>query len=271
MASITLNDVVVDFPVYGLQRSLRKALFGRMIGGIHQDDSNKHIVVRALSDISLKLRDGDRLGIMGHNGAGKTTMLRLLAGIYAPSQGHIQINGRVSTLLNTAPGLDVDDTGYENIDTCGRFLGMSKSEIVAKLPDIEEFAELGDYLSLPVRTYSTGMMMRLGFAVATAIDPEILVLDEGLAAGDARFAERSKKRIDALLCRTNILILASHSDAMIKDMCNRAILLDHGRVVADGKPDEVIAAYHEMLKQPQLPVLTVTAEPQPVELKISGS
>jgi ABC-type polysaccharide/polyol phosphate transport system ATPase subunit len=264
MASITLDKVVVDFPVYGLQRSLRKALFGRMIGGVHQSDANKHIVVRALKDISLTLRDGDRLGLMGHNGAGKTTMLRLLAGIYAPSQGHIQINGRVSTLFNTAPGLDVDDTGYENIDTCGRFLGMSKSEIVAKLPDIEEFAELGDYLSLPVRTYSTGMMMRLGFAVATAIDPEILVLDEGLSAGDARFAERSKIRIDALLRRTNILILATHSDAMIKDMCNRAILLDHGRVVADGTPDEVVTQYHEMLKQPQTPTLTVTDDVQPV-------
>jgi ABC-type polysaccharide/polyol phosphate transport system ATPase subunit len=264
MASITLDNVVVDFPVYGLQRSLRKALFGRMIGGVHQGDANKHIVVRALKDISLTLRDGDRLGLMGHNGAGKTTMLRLLAGIYAPSQGHIQINGRVSTLINTAPGLDMEDTGYENIDTCGRFLGMSKSEIIAKLPDIEEFAELGDYLSLPVRTYSAGMMMRLGFAVATAIDPEILVLDEGLSAGDARFAERSKIRIDALLRRTNILILATHSGDMIKDMCNRAILLDHGRMVANGKPDEVIAEYHEMLKQPQPPTLTVTEDVQPV-------
>jgi ABC-type polysaccharide/polyol phosphate transport system ATPase subunit len=264
VGSITLDNVIVDFPVYGLQRSLRKALFGRMVGGNTHEDASRRIVVRALNNICLTLRDGDRLGLMGHNGAGKTTLLRVLAGIYPPTQGKIAIDGRVSTLFNTSPGLDMDDTGYENILTCGLFLGMSREEIACKLPDIEEFCELGDYLSLPVRTYSAGMQTRLGFAVATVIDPEILVLDEGLGAGDARFAERAKIRIDALLRRTNILILATHSDSMIKDMCNRAILLEHGRIMADGKPDEVIAAYHEMLKQPQTPTLTVTDDVQPV-------
>ena len=260
MASITLENVTTDFPVYGLQRSLRKALFGRMLGGVNQDKANKHIVVRALDNITLKLRDGDRLGLMGHNGAGKTTMLRVLAGIYTPTQGRIHIQGRVSTLFNTAPGLNSEDTGYENIYTCGRYLGMSKREIRDKLPDIEEFAELGDYLALPVRTYSTGMMTRLGFAVATTIDPDILILDEGLSAGDARFAERATKRVETLISRTNILVFASHSAGSIKQMCNRVVLLHHGKAVADGTPDGVIAQYHEFLKTPQPPTFTIAEE-----------
>ena len=134
------------------------------------------------------INHGDQLGILGHNGAGKSTMLRVLAGIYQPSQGSISIEGRVSPLFTTSPGLAVDDTGYENIVTCGLLLGMTRDEIERKLPEIEAFTELSDYLALPVRTYSSGMLVRLGFAIATAIDPEILLLDEGLGAGDARFA-----------------------------------------------------------------------------------
>ena len=253
MASIILDDVVVDFPVYGVQKSLRRMLFGLFL----RDAADKRVVVRAINHLSMTIRDGDRLGLIGANGAGKTTLLRVLAGIYAPTLGRVHINGRVSTLFITSPGLDTEDTGYENIYTCGRFLGMSKAEIARKLPDIEEFSELGDYLALPVRTYSAGMLTRLGFAVATAIDPDILVLDEGLGAGDARFAERAKKRVETLLRRTNVLILASHSDDLIKQMCNRAVLLDHGRVINDGTPDEILAQYHEMLKRAQTPQLTV--------------
>ena len=259
MASITLENVTADFAVYGLQRNFRKELYGRLIGGFRQSP-HKRIVVRALSNISLSLRDGDRLGLIGHNGAGKTTMLRVLAGIYRPTYGQIQINGRVSTLFITSPGLDMEDTGYENIQTCGRFLGMSKKEIIAKLPEIIEFTELGDYLALPVRTYSTGMVTRLGFAVATVIDPDILLLDEGLSAGDARFAERAKERVKKLIQRTNILVFASHAESMIKQMCNRAILLHHGQLIADGDPDFVIAEYHELLKQPAPRTLTIGDE-----------
>jgi ABC-type polysaccharide/polyol phosphate transport system ATPase subunit len=258
MASIVLKDVVVDFPIYGLQKSLRKALFGLLQR--RNEVAEKRVVVRALNHVSFALRDGDKLGLIGPNGAGKTTMLRVLAGIYAPTAGTIRIHGRVSTLFNTSPGLDTDDTGYENIYTCGLFLGMSKEEIARKLPEIEAFTELGEYLALPVRTYSAGMLMRLGFAVATTIDPEILVLDEGLGAGDARFAERAKQRVESLMRRPNILVLASHSDVLIKQLCNRAILLDHGRLIADGQPDEVIAQYHDMINQPQPPQFSLTEE-----------
>jgi ABC-type polysaccharide/polyol phosphate transport system ATPase subunit len=247
MALIALEDVVVDFPVYGLQRSLRKAVFARVVGGsVAREEANQRIYVRAINHISLRLTDGDRLGLIGHNGAGKTTMLRVFAGIYAPSAGRIRIEGTVSTLLNTSPGLDMDDTGYENIYTCGLFLGMKREEIASKMKDIEDFSELGEFLSLPVRTYSSGMLTRLGFAIATSIDPKILVLDEGLGAGDARFTERAKVRVENLIRRTSILILASHSDDLIRQMCNRVILLNHGKLVADGKPDDVIAEYHKL-------------------------
>jgi len=256
MASITLENVTTDFPIYGMHRTLRKEMFARLMRG-DQRGSSKRVVVRALNGINLNLRNGDRLGLIGHNGAGKTTMLRVLAGIYSPSYGRIHIEGRVSTLFITSPGLDMEDTGYENIQTCGRFLGMSKKEIMAKLPEIEEFSELGDHLALPVRTYSTGMLTRLGFAVATAIDPDILLLDEGLSAGDARFAERAKERVEKLIKRTNILVFASHSESMIKQMCNRTILLNHGELVADGDPSAVIAEYHEQIKQPASRAFTV--------------
>jgi len=245
VASIVVEDITVDFPIYGSQKSFRKALFSRAVGGFIRRDGphQSRIAVRALENVSLKLGHGDRLGLLGHNGAGKSTLLRVLAGVYVPTSGRVLIDGRVSPLFNTSPGLDPDDTGYENIVTCGMFLGMARDEIIRKAPEIAEFSELGDYINLPVRTYSTGMVTRLGFAIATAIDPEIVLLDEGLAAGDARFAERAKQRADALIDRSSILVIASHSEALIRLWCNRALLLDGGQVVMAGGVDEVIDAY----------------------------
>ena len=175
MARIVLNNVIADFPIYGSQLHLRNVLLGRVVGGVFRrpNSSSKRVVVRALEDVSLTINHGDQVGIIGHNGAGKSTMLRVFAGIYQPSHGTISIEGRVSPLFNTSPGLDPDDTGYENIVTCGLLLGMTRTEIERKLPEIKAFSELGDYLALPARTYSTGMLVRtLGFAIATAIDPE---------------------------------------------------------------------------------------------------
>ena len=248
MASLVLENITVEFPIYGYQKSFRTALSQATGGLIHREGMHHHqrVTVRALENLSLTLKHGDRLGIVGHNGAGKSTLLRVCAGVCEPCRGHVRIEGNVSSLFTTSPGLDGDDSGYENIITCGLFLGMTRNEINRKIADIEQFTELGDYLSLPVRTYSTGMLVRLGFAIATAIDPEILILDEGLGAGDARFAERAKKRVDALIERSSILVLASHSDALIQSMCNRAILLNRGSMAASGGVDEVIEAYHEM-------------------------
>jgi len=248
LTSIIASNVTVDFPIYGAShRSLRQTLFARTGGLIRHEGAGRQqrVVVRALDDVSFTLRNGDRLGLIGHNGAGKSTLLKVLAGVYTPDSGSISIDGRVSPLFNSAPGLDPDDNGFENIKTCGMFLGMSSEEINRKLPDIVDFCELGEYLELPVRTYSTGMVARLGFAIATAIEPDILLLDEGLASGDPRFAVRAEARMQALIQRTRVLVLASHSDALIRSMCNRALLLEKGRLVKSGPIDEIIHCYYE--------------------------
>ena len=247
MASVTLENIVTEFEIYGMRPSLRVALLNRAIGGLLRGSGSRGrgVVVRALDDVSLQINHGDQLGIVGHNGAGKSTLLRVLAGIYEPLAGRIVVEGRVSPLFNTWPGIEYDDTGYENAVTCGLFLGMSRAEIARKMPMIESFAELGNYMALPVKTYSAGMLVRLGFAVMTATEPEILLLDEGLGAGDARFAAQARKRVEHLIEKSSIMVLASHSDDLILQMCNRAIMLEHGRIVADGDPQEIIERYRE--------------------------
>jgi ABC-type polysaccharide/polyol phosphate transport system ATPase subunit len=254
MTSIRLDNVTVDFPIYESIRSFKRDLLQKAGGLIrHDQQHSKRVTVRSLDGITINVEHGDRLGLVGHNGAGKSTLLRVLAGVYQPVSGLIDIKGKVSPLLNTSPGMVADDTGYENIYKCGLYLGMTVREIEEKIADIAEFTELGEYLELPVRTYSSGMLVRLGFAIATAIDPEILLLDEGLGAGDARFAEKAAKRVDALIQRSSILVLASHSDTLIRDMCNKAVLMDQGKALKLGDVDEVIAAYHELTETSNRP------------------
>ncbi len=246
VASITLENVTVDFTIYG-HHSFRTALLTSAGGLIRrQGRKSDQVTVRAIDNLSLKISHGDRVGLIGHNGAGKSTLLRVLAGVYEPVSGRIITEGKISSLLNTAPGMNPEDTGYENIVTCGLYLGMTKAEIRRSIPDIEEFSELGEYLTLPVRTYSSGMVTRLSFGIATSIDPEILLLDEGLGAGDARFIERANRRVDRLIGRASILVLATHGDALIKSMCNKCILMNHGKVVRIGNTDEVIDEYHRL-------------------------
>jgi ABC-type polysaccharide/polyol phosphate transport system ATPase subunit len=247
MATLILDRVTIDFPIYDSQKTFRSALRAATGGLITRDARTpKRVTVRALDDVSLTLKDGDRLGLIGHNGAGKSTLLRVCAQVYEPTQGRVFAEGKISPLFNAAPGLDTDDTGYENIMTCALLMGMTRDEIVRKTPDIAEFSGLGEYLFLPVRTYSSGMLTRLSFSIATAIDPEILILDEGLGTGDAQFAEQAKQRVDALIARSSILILASHSDALIQSMCNKAILLQAGTIVREGSVQEVLDAYRNL-------------------------
>jgi ABC-type polysaccharide/polyol phosphate transport system ATPase subunit len=250
LTTAILDNVTVDFPIYGSShKNLRQTLFAgtaKLFG--HEVPRQSRVVVRALENVTFELNDGDRLGLIGHNGAGKSTLLRVLAGVYAPTGGTIRLDGRISPLFITSPGLDLDDTGYENIKTCGMFLGMNASEIKARVVDIARFSELGEYLDLPVRTYSSGMLTRLGFAIATSIEPDILLLDEGLATGDVRFATQAEERLKHLIARSSILVLASHSDAMIKTMCNRCALLEKGHLISIGPVKQVIDLYHQRTK-----------------------
>ena len=218
----------------------------------------ERVVVRALSNISMRLEDGDRLGLIGHNGSGKSTLLKVIAGIYQPVSGRMTVEGRVTPLLDMMPGLDPDDTGYENLLTAGMLLGLSREEVEQKIPEIEEFSELGEYLALPVRTYSAGMTLRLGFSLVTALKPGILLMDEGFSTGDLRFAERAADRMDDFLGRSRIIVLASHSDETIKSMCNKAALMQEGQILAFGPVDDVIEQYREMVH----PKTSVAAEVQ---------
>lgn len=243
MVSIKIEHAWVEFPVRA----------NRTGGAPHAESSTggridaTRGVVGALQDINLTLREGDRLGVIGHNGAGKSTLLRLLAGAYAPTRGRIFSTGRISTLFSSTPGLNADATGRENVKTCGLYLGMRRAEIDRKMDAITSFAELGDYIDQPVRIYSTGMLMRLGFAIATAIDPEILLLDEGLATGDAQFARKAEQRMRELIERSSILVIASHSMSLISGICASAVRLEHGQIVEAGTPAEVATRYQELV------------------------
>jgi ABC-type polysaccharide/polyol phosphate transport system ATPase subunit len=240
------EHVNVDFPIYGAQRSLRKALFERATGGIISSDERNanRTVIRALTDVSFELHEGDRLGLVGHNGAGKSTLLRTLAGVYQPVSGRILVDGVVTPLFDTLPGLDSEDTGYENIRTAAMMFGLKPDQIEKLITNVEEFSELGEFMGLPVRTYSTGMATRLGFAFATSIEPGILLLDEGIGAGDARFADRAAQRMADFLARSRIVVIASHSDQLIRSMCNKAALMHTGRVVAFGDLEPVLEEYN---------------------------
>ncbi|QCI63174.1 ABC transporter ATP-binding protein [Phreatobacter stygius] len=237
MARLTVEGAWVEFRV-SLARG-RRAGLSRTGGQIDLERG----MVTALRDISFELREGDRLGLMGHNGAGKSTMLRLLAGVYPPTRGRITSIGTISTLFNATPGLNIDGTGRENLITCGLHLGLTRRQIAAKMDEIIDFAELGDYIDLPVRIYSSGMMTRLGFSIATAVEPEILLLDEGLATGDAQFAQKAERKMNELITRSSILVIASHSEALLASMCTRCLLLEHGRVISDGPAETLVASY----------------------------
>ena len=246
MSAIVVENVYMEFPIYSSHRSFRKTFFARATGGLIEHGTEKHdrVSVKALDNISITLKSGDRLGLIGHNGAGKSTLLKLMAGVYQPTSGRVLAAGKITPLFDVMPGLDWEDTGYENIITAGLLLGMEREEIDAKVAEIEQFSELGEYLTLPVRTYSAGMIMRLGFSLATAVEPGILLMDEGIATGDKRFADRADKRMREFVGRSKILVLASHTEDLIRSWCNKAALFNAGKIVKLGEVDDVLAAYH---------------------------
>jgi lipopolysaccharide transport system ATP-binding protein len=233
MASIILENCSLELPIYGtVNRSLKGAVMSSATGGRIASASRNVTVVQALKDINLEIKPGDRIGLVGHNGSGKTSLLRMLAGIYEPTAGRIQIKGRVSSFINLGLGMDMEATGWENILLCGLIFGLGFDEIEELTPSIGEFSGLGDFLDMPVRTYSSGMMMRLVFSIVTSVHAEILLMDEWLSVGDADFLVHSKERMRKLVDGASILVLASHDPDTISKYCETVVRLEHGEITS---------------------------------------
>jgi ABC-type polysaccharide/polyol phosphate transport system ATPase subunit len=242
MARVCLEDVCVEFPIYTPHTRAIKASIFTSLGG-RLATHNQTITVRALDNITLELNDGDRLGLVGHNGAGKTTLLRVISGVYPPVSGKVEVHGKLASYTDMMLGMDPEATGWQNIIFRCVFMGLTFSEAKALSPSIAEFSELGQYLDLPARTYSSGMYLRLAFAITTAVHPDILVMDEMIAAGDAQFLEKAQRRMGELLERARVLVLASHSEAILHAFCTKAVWLEKGRIRMQGSVADVLTAY----------------------------
>ena len=243
MVSIDTYNACVDFPIFDAKsRSLKKAVMSSAGGKIGKNSANT-VVVEALRDINLHLREGDRVGLVGHNGAGKSTLLRLLSGIYEPTRGSADVRGRVAPVFDLGVGMDPEISGYENIIIRGLFLGQTRKQMKAKIDEIAEFSELGDYLQMPLRTYSTGMRVRLALGVVTSIEPEILLLDEGIGAVDAAFMAKARVRLAEMVEHSGILVFASHSNDFLAQLCTTALWVDKGEIRQAGLVSEVVEAY----------------------------
>jgi ABC-type polysaccharide/polyol phosphate transport system ATPase subunit len=243
-AKIKLENVNLQLPIYDVtSQSLKKKLvnFGREK---LTNDKDGVVVVNALKNINLLLESGDSLGLIGKNGAGKSTLLRVLAEIYSPTSGIVLIRGKSIPLLDISLGLDDQSTGRQNIRLRGLLVGMTNEEIHEKTAEIIEFTELSDYIDLPLRTYSTGMRVRLAFAISTSIEADILLLDEVLGVGDVGFQDKAKKRLRAFRERAQIVVHAIHDEISIRESCNKVLWLEGGSVVDFGSTDEVIRNYN---------------------------
>jgi ABC-type polysaccharide/polyol phosphate transport system ATPase subunit len=228
MAQIDISNVTVDLPIYGEHNMNLK---GRVANFLARRET-KVEVIRALDDVSLSIKDGERIGIVGPNGSGKTTLLRVMAGILKPTQGNVAIQGTVVSMIDQGLGMDPQCTGIENIFRRGIFLNQSTQQMQDRLDDIVEFSGLGDRIRHPLYTYSSGMRARLAFSIATSVKPEILIIDEGIGAADEEFAERAAGRLDSFLQNAGILLLASHSNQLIETWCKKKVRIESGQLMS---------------------------------------
>lgn len=245
---IKLKKVHLRFPVMNyVSHSFQRALYNKVGGMLGRDvGDGSYTFVSALRDVTLELADGERLGVIGHNGAGKTSLLRLITGVYPPTQGTVEVNGKVNALTNVTMGMDSNASGRKNIVFRLVFMGYPFVQAREAVDEIIDFSELGDFIDLPMRTYSTGMFLRLAFAISTHFAPEILVLDEVLSAGDLSFQKKALQRIRELMGRSRVIVLAAHNLKTIKEYCSRAIILSQGAVAAEGSPEEMVKMYSEI-------------------------
>jgi homopolymeric O-antigen transport system ATP-binding protein len=255
-ARISARDLSLDFPIYDIaSRSLKQLLMVRPIANVFRSASHVGgsiatgvggtVVVRAIDNMSFEIEQGARVGLIGHNGAGKTTLLRTMAGIYEPTSGVLNTSGHVMPLFNLMEGMMPDATGREFIRIRGVLLGREPKELDTLAEDVIEFCELGSYIDMPVRTYSTGMLVRLAFALSTSVSPDILLFDELIGAGDARFVSKAQERLKSFVERSSIVVVASHSRAILDQWCNRLFLLEHGKLIADGSVADVLKEYDQ--------------------------
>jgi lipopolysaccharide transport system ATP-binding protein len=244
MPRISLQNASVDFPIYhSSSRRLSSSLLRLNTGGELSKEKSGMVHVTALDSLNLDFESGSRVGLIGHNGAGKTTLLRLLTGVYEPTSGVCIREGQISSLMDISMGFSSDASGIENIYLRAAFLGLTRKQTDGMLESIVDFSELGDFVNLPVRTYSSGMLLRLAFAVSTAIEPEILIMDEWLAVGDAAFQQKAELRIRKVVEASDILVIASHGKDLLKKVCNRIIWFEHGKIKMDDKPSKVLPKY----------------------------
>ena len=247
MPRISLNGVSLDYPIYDSEsRSLRRSVTKVVpVGGkINKKESGRRSIL-ALDNISFTLEEGDRVALLGHNGAGKTTLLKLLAGFYEPSKGVVSTEGRVSALLSLMSGMDSDLNGYENILLCSMLYGLTKKQALQRMDDIAAFSELGPYLEMPVRLLSSGMILRLAFSICTSIDCEILLLDEWVGAGDQSFIKKTKQRLSEMVFRSAIMVFATHNPIVAYQLCNKAIYLEHGKLILFGDIKDVLERHYD--------------------------
>lgn len=241
-ASLSLKNVDVTFQgALSTHEGLKGLIKG--LAGRRSEGSTGSYQIQALKNISLEISQGERVGLIGLNGAGKSTLLKVLADIYPPTSGTVKIKGHVCPMFEFATGFEMNQSGWDNIRIRGLLLGMTPAAIEAKLPEIAEFTELGEFLDYPVRTYSSGMFIRLAFAVSTSINPEILLIDEVMGAGDIAFAEKAKRRMFQFMEQGKILVFTTHNFNMLKDFCSRTVWLNKGEVVADGATADVVKEY----------------------------
>ena len=242
-AAITLDHVSVSFPIFGGRRAVTRA-GSPHVGGIISRSARSHAHIAALRDISLSLASGDRVGLVGHNGSGKSTLLRVIGGVYEPKSGSVAVSGRVLSLFEPMLGMSLECTGSENVVLRGIHIGLTPRQALNKLDDITEFSELGAYMDMPLHAYSTGMQLRLAFAIATSFSPDIVLLDEQFLMGDAAFMAKAELRLKTFVAQAGIVVQASHSERLLRDTCTKLILLDQGEIMAVGEPEEIFVRYH---------------------------
>jgi ABC-type polysaccharide/polyol phosphate transport system ATPase subunit len=247
MAKIELQDVSLTFTIRQQRKVSLKEYLTRML---FLPSRNPKVAVHALSHLNLKAQDGERIGVIGHNGAGKSTLLKMLAGVYPPTAGTRVVEGRICSLFDISLGFEFEANGWENIKYRAYLMGENPRSLEKKIQSIAEFSELGDFLNIPVRYYSSGMLVRLAFSISTAVNPEVLLIDEVLSAGDMSFQIKARQRMEQMMETARLMVLVTHEVSSVQEICNRAIWMQHGSIVMDGKPSEVVAAYQKSMSAP---------------------